>query len=99
MGRLAVHQGTRVQVVEDGDTTLLSSVQHDPVPHRATESLYASPLTESLYSHTPRPPHLTLDVGSSTCSNPSAARSPLFRSSDDAWPIDGTVGRPACGGC
>ncbi len=46
-----------------------------------------------------RPPPSTLDVGSSMCSNPSAARSPLFRSSDDAWPIDGTVGRPVCGGC
>ena len=55
LGRLAVHQGTRVQVVEDTDTTLLSPVQNDPVPHGATESLYRSPLTDSLYSHTEEP--------------------------------------------
>src|SRR2546428_14055536 len=42
LGRLAVAQGTRVQGVEDTDATLLSPVQHDPLPHAATDSMFRS---------------------------------------------------------
>ena len=41
----------RCQVVEDDDSALLSSVHNDPAIHEVTESLFASGVTDSLYSH------------------------------------------------
>lgn len=54
-GRFLVDQGPRLEVRQDGDATLLSSVQNDPVPHGVTESPFASGVTDSLYSHTHYP--------------------------------------------
>src|SRR5229473_944009 len=46
-----VDQRPRGQMVEDDDSALLSCVQDDPAIHGVTESLFASGVTDSLYSH------------------------------------------------
>ncbi|MHB8611711.1 MAG: hypothetical protein ACYDAL_04675, partial [Candidatus Dormibacteraceae bacterium] len=51
----------RLEVVEDDDSALLSFVQDDPAIHGVTESLFASGVTDSLYSHTH--PALLLTAG------------------------------------
>jgi hypothetical protein len=50
LGRLSVDQSPRLEVVEDDDSALLSSVQDDPAIKGMTESLFASGVTGSLYS-------------------------------------------------
>jgi hypothetical protein len=50
-GGLGVDKRPRRKVAEDDDSALLSCVQDDPAIHEATESLFASGVTDSLYSH------------------------------------------------
>lgn len=48
---LSVDQRSRLQVVENDDSALLSSIHDDPAIHGVTESLFASGVTDSLYFH------------------------------------------------
>jgi hypothetical protein len=51
LARPSIGEYPRLEVVQDDDSALFSSVQDDPAINGVTESLFASGVTDSLYSH------------------------------------------------